>query len=181
MKSEDCIDYALGEMRKPRREAFERELAESPELLQSLEDTTTWLDTLREALRPAEALDATRREFLLAACRSNISTRRRRAKIIRLAVPLSLAAVALFGLLLARPGPGPFRNASPLGAESGSVYYEVIDSVIEHAAARKPEALNYLLEKTENLFFLSPPPNPSPTPEKIPRTSDSLQPSPPSG
>ena len=67
MKSEDCIDYALGEMREPRREAFERELAESPELLQSLEETTAWLETLREASRPAEAIDASRREFLLAA------------------------------------------------------------------------------------------------------------------
>jgi len=155
MKSEDCIDYALGEMPTPRREAFERELAESPELLQSLEETTAWLDTLREASRPTEALDATRREFLLAACRSNISTRRRRAKIIRLAVPLSLAAVALFGLLLARPGPGPFRNASPLGAGSGSVHYEPVGSEILSATARIQNAESVLSQQISNAVSLN--------------------------
>jgi hypothetical protein len=124
MRTEDCIDYTLGEMRGLSREDFERELAESAPLLQSLQETSDWLETLRQLSNPVETLDPERREFLLAACRANIASRKRRSKIIRFAVPLSLAALALFAFLLAEPAPRALDHQSP--TRNGSVHYEPV-------------------------------------------------------
>jgi hypothetical protein len=141
MKTEDCIDYAFGEMRGRRREAFERELTESELLLQSLQETTDWLETLRQLSRPADSLDSTRREFLLAACHTNIASRERRSKIIRFTIPLSLAALALFVFHLAEPSPQALHNQTP--ASNGSVHYEPV-LPLDHAKNINSQTSNAL-------------------------------------
>jgi hypothetical protein len=119
MKNPDCIDYALGELHGERREAFEHELADSTELQQELKETIALIGTLRKVSKSTDGLEVAQRERLLAACRKNIVAKKQRSNIIRLVIPLSLAALALIALLLddiipARSYPRELSNTSAI-------------------------------------------------------------------
>lgn len=118
MNHTDCIDYALGELHGERREAFERALATSPELQQELQETIRFMGSLRSVTKSTDSLDPAQRERLIAACRRNITSRKRSSKIIFFAIPLSLAALAVIALILGTISSPPPTTPAPVAATS---------------------------------------------------------------
>lgn len=91
MNDPRITSYALGELDGPEREAFERELAASDDLQKHLNETINLAKALGTLPMPTEQLE--NRDALLEQCAKNQS-QRRRTNILRLAVPVSLAAAA---------------------------------------------------------------------------------------
>lgn len=91
MNDPRITSYALGELEGPAREEFERELAASDDLQKHLNETINLAKNLGALPMPNEQLE--NRDALLEQCAKNQS-RRRKTNILRLAVPISLAAAA---------------------------------------------------------------------------------------
>ncbi len=91
MNDPRITSYALGELEGPDREAFKRELAASDDLQKHLNETINLTKALGALPMPNEQLE--NRSALLEQCAKNQS-RRRKTNILRLAVPISLAAAA---------------------------------------------------------------------------------------
>ncbi|MBK1990964.1 hypothetical protein A0J48_026230 [Sphaerospermopsis aphanizomenoides BCCUSP55] len=108
MKTHHVTAYALGELSGSEREAFEKELAGSPELQKELEEITAACAAL--ACAPEEDLGGERRSGLLAAVRRNLEETRRARSIRRRVVATSLAALA--ACLLVLPSL-PWTNPQP--------------------------------------------------------------------
>ena len=116
MKNPDCIDYALGELHGKRRDEFEHALASSPELQQELHETITLMDSLRGVTKSTDSLAPDQRERLISQCQKNVASRQLASKVIRFALPLSLAAVVAIALILAQVSHGgPWRCIKPVG------------------------------------------------------------------
>lgn len=91
MNDPRITSYALGELEGPAREEFERELAASDDLQKHLNETINLAKNLGALPMPNEQLE--NRDALLEQCAKNQS-RRRKTNILRLVVPISLAAAA---------------------------------------------------------------------------------------
>jgi len=93
--------YALNELQGAERETFEADLATNPHLQRDLLSACELTDALGEVTEePREGLDPQARAFLLREAIANQQAFRVRRKIIRFAVPASLAAAASIALLL---------------------------------------------------------------------------------
>ena len=137
MNHTDCIDYALGELHGERREAFERALANSPELQQELQEITSFMGTLCSVTKSTDSLTPAQREQLIAACRRNITSRKQSSKIIFFAIPLSLAALATIAFILGSLSTPPPAAPSPVAATRPDGETARNDSLI--AATPPPE------------------------------------------
>lgn len=91
MNDPRITSYALGELEGPTCEAFERELAASDDLQKHLNETINLAKALGTLPMPNEQLE--NRDALLEQCAKNQSRSRKR-NILRLVVPISLAAAA---------------------------------------------------------------------------------------
>ncbi|MFM8886846.1 MAG: hypothetical protein ACKOKC_10585 [Chthoniobacterales bacterium] len=93
--------YALNELQGAEREIFEADLATNPHLQRDLLSACELTDALGEVTEePSERLDPQARARLLRDAIANQQSFRARRKIIRFAVPASLAAAASIALLL---------------------------------------------------------------------------------
>ena len=93
--------YALNELQGTEREKFEADLATDPHLQRDLLAACELTDALGEVTKePSEGLEPRAKERLLREIVANQKTFRARRKIIRFAVPASLAAAASIALLL---------------------------------------------------------------------------------
>jgi len=97
--------YALNELQGAEREKFEADLAGTQNLQRELLAACEITDALGEVTEePGEGLDPQARARLLREVIANQQAFRARRKIIRLAVPASLAAAASIAVLLLVPG-----------------------------------------------------------------------------
>ncbi len=127
MKNPDCIDYALGELHGKRRDEFEHALASSPELQQELHETITLMDSLRGVTKSTDSLAPDQRERLISQCQKNVASRQLASKVIRFALPLSLAAVAAIALILGGVSTRPPAEPTPVAEashEPSTAHYE---------------------------------------------------------
>lgn len=93
--------YALNELQGTEREKFESDLANDPLLQRDLLVACELTDALGEvAEEPVEGLEPQAKEKLLRAIAANQKAFRARRKIVRFAVPVSLAAAASIAVLL---------------------------------------------------------------------------------
>ena len=86
--------YALGELSGKDREAFEREMAGSDALQEDVRETADLAGLLRKNLMKTENLDPETRKELLDKCAANQAAHSRKNNIIKMVVPISLAAAA---------------------------------------------------------------------------------------
>ena len=94
-------DYALNELQGAEREKFESDLAADQRLQNKLHASSRVADGLAQIMSaPGEGLEPQAREKLLRAITQNQRALRQRRKIIRFAVPVSLAAAASIAVLL---------------------------------------------------------------------------------
>jgi len=97
--------YALNELHGNERETFEADLAADAELQRELQATSTLADSLENVMaEPREGLDPRAKERLIRLIEENQKNFQRRRKIVRFAVPASLAAAASIAVLLLVPG-----------------------------------------------------------------------------
>lgn len=101
MKEVEITAYALNELQKEDRDNFETGLAGDADLQSELHSVTRVADALEQIMvEPAEGLEAGAREQLLRTMTANQEALRARRKIVRFAVPVSLAAAASIAVLL---------------------------------------------------------------------------------
>lgn len=124
--------YALGELDGPGREEFEREIASSDALQDEVARTGELVRALGDLPAPAETLEPTRRTELLSQCAHNLAMARRR-RMIRLAVPLAIAALVC---VLAVPALTRERGAEPVVAQSTRGEYAPPPPVVTGPPAR---------------------------------------------
>ena len=118
--------YALNELQGTEREKFEADLATDPHLQRDLLAACELTDALDEVTKePSEGLEPRAKERLLREIVANQETFRARRKIIRFAVPASLAAAASIALLLLVSGgtttQKPAVAAASVPEDKGSV------------------------------------------------------------
>lgn len=110
--------YALNELQGVERDKFESDLATNPHLQRDLLSACELTDALGEVTEePSEGLDPQARECLLREVIANQQAFRARRKIIRFAVPVSLAAAASIAVLLLVSG-GTTTNKPAVAAAS---------------------------------------------------------------
>lgn len=129
MKNTDCIDYAFGELHGKRRDDFEHALASSPELQQELHETIALMDSLRDVAKSTDSLAPDQRERLISQCQKNVASRRLASKVIRFALPLSLAAVVAIALIFGGVSTQPPAERTPVAEathETGTAHYEPV-------------------------------------------------------
>ena len=101
MKETQITAYALNELQGDERDKFESDLASDQGLQAELQSASRVADGLAQVMtEPGEGLAAPAREKLLRAIVENQKAFRQRRKIIRLSVPVSLAAAASIAVLL---------------------------------------------------------------------------------
>ena len=101
MKETQIIAYALNELQREDRDNFESGLAADEGLQGELQSVTRVADALEQIMaEPSEGLEPRAREGLLRAMAANQEAFRSRRKIVRFAVPVSLAAAASIAVLL---------------------------------------------------------------------------------
>lgn len=129
--------YALNELQGSDREKFESDLATNPHLQRDLLSACELTDALGEVTEePSEGLDPQARARLLREVIANQQAFRARRKIIRFAVPASLAAAASIAVLLLVSGGTTTQTSSV-------------------AAARAPEMTGESEAPSERVFVLS--------------------------
>lgn len=101
MNETRITDYALNELQGDEREKFESDLAADQRLQTDLHAASRVADGLAQIMgEPGEGLEPQAREKLLRAITENQQALRQRRKIVRFAVPISLAAAASIAVLL---------------------------------------------------------------------------------
>lgn len=101
MKETQITAYALNELQREDRDIFESGLAADEGLQGELQSVTRVADALEQIMaEPSEGLEPRAREGLLRAMAANQEAFRSRRKIVRFAVPVSLAAAASIAVLL---------------------------------------------------------------------------------
>lgn len=114
--------YALNELQGADREKFESDMASEPSLQHDLLAACELTDALGEvAQEPSEGLDSQARAQLLREAIANQQSFRARRKIIRFAVPASLAAAASIALLLLVSGGTTTRKPAVAAASAPEV------------------------------------------------------------
>jgi len=120
MKEIEITAYALNELQKEDRDNFETGLAGDADLQSELHSVTRVADALEQIMaEPAEGLEAGAREQLLRTMTANQEAFRARRKIVRFAVPVSLAAAASIAVLLWVAG-GTTPQGSAVAAADGA-------------------------------------------------------------
>lgn len=121
MKETDMTAYALNELQGDERDKFESDLASDQDLQRALESASRVADGLVQVMsEPGEGLEPQEREKLLRAIAENQQAFRQRRKIVRLAVPASLAAAASIAVLLWVTG-GKTTQGPAMAAADGAV------------------------------------------------------------
>lgn len=112
--------YALNELQGTERDKFESDLAGEPQLQRDLLAACELTDAL-DAIsgKPREGLEAGARDRLLREIAANQRTFRARRKIVRFAVPVSLAAAASIAVLLLISGGRTTQGSAVAAAASG--------------------------------------------------------------
>ena len=101
MNDARITDYALNELQDEEREKFESDLAADQRLQTELHASSRVADGLAQIMsEPAEGLEPMAREKLLRAIAENQQALRQRRRMVRFAVPVSLAAAASIAVLL---------------------------------------------------------------------------------
>jgi hypothetical protein len=101
MNNTNITAYALNELHGGEREIFESDLAVDRSLQGELASASRVADALAQIMtEPGEGLEPRAREKLLQAIAQNQKAFQQRQKIVRLAVPISLAAAASIAVLL---------------------------------------------------------------------------------
>jgi len=101
MNTTNITAYALNELHGGERESFESALAADQSLQGELVSASRVADALAQVMTEAgEGLEPQARETLLQAIAQNQKAFQQRKKIVRLAVPISLAAAASIAVLL---------------------------------------------------------------------------------
>lgn len=119
MKEIEITAYALNELQKEDRDNFETGLAGDAELQSELHSVTRVADALEQIMvEPAEGLEAGAREQLLRTMAANQEAFRARRRIVRFALPVSLAAAASIAVLLWVAG-GTAPQGSAVAAADG--------------------------------------------------------------
>lgn len=125
MKEAQITAYALNELQGEEREKFEADLAADQRLQTDLHAASRVADGLAQVMsEPGEGLEPQAREKLLRAIAGNQRALRQRRKIVRLAVPISLAAAASIAVLLLVVG-GKTTQGPAVAAADGAGSAEV--------------------------------------------------------
>lgn len=105
MNETRITSYALNELHGSERDTFEADLAADPDLQRELQAISRLADSLENIMtEPREGLDPRAKERLIRVIEENQKNFQRRRKIVRFAVPVSLAAAASIAVLLLVPG-----------------------------------------------------------------------------
>ena len=120
MKETQITAYALNELQGGERDKFESDLASDQDLQRALESASRVADGLAQVMsEPGEGLEPRAREKLLRAIAENQEAFRKRRKIARFAVPVSLAAAASIAVLLWVAGGMTGRGPAVAAADGG--------------------------------------------------------------
>ena len=112
--------YALNELHGRERDEFESDLAADADLQRELQSTSRVADALEHIMvEPHEGLDPQARAHLIHAIAENQRIFRRRRKIVRFAVPVSLAAAASIAVLLLVTGGKTTQEPAMAAAAAG--------------------------------------------------------------
>jgi hypothetical protein len=121
MNEKRITDYALNELQGDEREKFESDLASDQDLQRALESASRVADGLAVVMsEPGEGLVPQAREKLLRAIARNQEALRQRRKIVRFAVPVSLAAAASIAVLFLVAG-GKTTQGPAVAAADGAL------------------------------------------------------------
>ena len=130
--------YALNELHGSERDTFERELAGDAELQRALQSTSRVADALEQIMvEPREGLEPQARERLIRAITENQMIFQQRRKIVRFAVPVSLAAAASIAVLLLVTGGKTTQEPAMAAAAAGERVFVPADSAALAAAEGK--------------------------------------------
>lgn len=112
--------YALNELKGNERDNFESDLAADQRLQAELQSASLVADGLAQVMTaPGDGLEPRAREQLLRAIVRNQQTFRQRRKIVRFAVPVSLAAAASIAVLLWVTGGKTTQESAVAAADGG--------------------------------------------------------------
>ena len=101
MKETQITAYALNELQGNERDEFESDLAADQKLQSELASASRVADGLAQAMNePGQGLEPHAREKLLRAIAANQEALRAQRKVVRFAIPISLAAAASIAVLL---------------------------------------------------------------------------------
>ena len=121
MNKTNTTAYALNELHGKERDVFESDLAADADLQRELQSTSRVADALEQIMvEPQEGLEPQARERLIRAIAENQRIFHQRRKIVRFAVPVSLAAAASIALLLLVSG-GTTTQGPARGPRNGRV------------------------------------------------------------
>lgn len=141
MNDQRITAYSLNELHGADREKFEADMATDPFLQRDLLAACEITDALGEVSgEPVEVLEPQARARLLREIVANQETFRARRKIIRLAVPASLAAAASIAVLLWVTGGETTQEPAMAAAAAGErVFVRAESSAIASGVATKGE------------------------------------------
>ena len=121
MKETQVTAYALNELQGDERDEFESDLAADQKLQGELASASLMADGLAQVMsEPGEGLDPHAREKLLRAIAANQEALRAQRKVVRFAIPISLAAAASIAVLLWVTGGMTTHQPAMTAAERGS-------------------------------------------------------------
>lgn len=141
MNKTNTTAYALNELHGKERDAFESDLAADTDLQSELQSTSRVADALEQIMvEPQEGLEPRARERLLRDIAENQRIFHRRRKIVRFAVPVSLAAAASIAvLLMVTGGKTKQEPAMAAAAEGGRVFLPTESAAVASGARTKGE------------------------------------------
>ena len=133
--------YALNELHGSERDSFESDLAADAALQRELQSTSRVADALEQIMvEPHEGLDPQARVRLIREIVKNQKAFQQRRKIVRLAVPVSLAAAASIAvLLLVAGGRTTQEPAMAATAPGGRVFLPAESSAVASGAGTAGE------------------------------------------
>jgi anti-sigma factor RsiW len=121
MKETQITAYALNELQGNERDDFESDLAADQKLQSELASASRVADGLAQAMnKPGQGLEPHAREKLLRAIAANQEALRAQRKVVRFAIPISLAAAASIAVLLWVTGGMTTHQPAMTAAERGS-------------------------------------------------------------
>lgn len=137
MNNTDATAYALNELHGRERDAFESDLAADGNLQRELQSTSRVADALEQIMdEPREGLEPQARERLIRAIAENQRIFHQRRKIVRFAVPVSLAAAASIAVLLLVTGGKTTQEPAMAAAAAGERVFVRAESPSVAAGAR---------------------------------------------
>ena len=140
MNKTNSTAYALNELHCSERDVFERNLAADTDLQRELQATSRVADALEQIMvEPREGLEPQAREHLLRAIAENQRIFQQRRKIVRFAVPVSLAAAASIAVLLLVTGGKTTQEPAMAAAAADGRVFVPAQSASSVASGAPPE------------------------------------------